>query len=243
MVANNKSWTLESFVDALVVELDKTRETLAVKAVNKPLTYSVKDMSLDLQIFPTYNGDEVKFTTAGSGEQGASKLSIQLASITDKQVRETSKKPSTKEDIKIDMIEVDQETKKELRKIGVTSVNDLENIEKKNIDIEQISSKKVNYSNLANMIQKSKRGSTPPVVKKVGLSFSNGMPLVRIEGNNLAINKQFEPVAVVNDRLSKVLDYSEKHISIMLEKPNMNGGEYALVLTLDPYCIVKLNIR
>ncbi|MCK6694033.1 MAG: hypothetical protein L6Q97_18270, partial [Thermoanaerobaculia bacterium] len=61
MPSNNKPWSLESFVDALVVELDKTRETLAVKAVNKPLPYSVKDMALDLQIFPSYDGDEVRF--------------------------------------------------------------------------------------------------------------------------------------------------------------------------------------
>lgn len=46
MAANNRAWNLESFVDALVVELDKTRETLAVKAVNRPLSYSVKDLSL-----------------------------------------------------------------------------------------------------------------------------------------------------------------------------------------------------
>ena len=43
---DNRSWKLESFVDSLVVELDKTRETLAVKSINKPLTYSVKDVSL-----------------------------------------------------------------------------------------------------------------------------------------------------------------------------------------------------
>ena len=33
----NEAWSLEAFVDSLVVELDKTRETLAVKSINKPL--------------------------------------------------------------------------------------------------------------------------------------------------------------------------------------------------------------
>ena len=32
----NATWQLEDFVDSLVVELDKTRETLAVRAINKP---------------------------------------------------------------------------------------------------------------------------------------------------------------------------------------------------------------
>jgi hypothetical protein len=81
----NKYWNLEDFVDSLVVELDKTRETLAVKAINKQLTYTVKDLAIDLNIFPTFDGDTIKFITAQPGQQGASKVNIQLGSITDQQ--------------------------------------------------------------------------------------------------------------------------------------------------------------
>ena len=87
----NAAWRLEDFVDSLVVELDKTRETLAVKAINKPLSYSVKEVALDVNAFPTYDGDAVRFTTAQPGQDGASKLTIQLGSITDQQVRATTK--------------------------------------------------------------------------------------------------------------------------------------------------------
>jgi hypothetical protein len=87
MPAENAAWQLEEFVDSLVVDLDKTRETLAVKAINKPLSYTVKEVALDLNIFPTYDGDQVTFKTAQPGEQGASKVTIQLNSITDQQVR------------------------------------------------------------------------------------------------------------------------------------------------------------
>ena len=60
-MAENAAWQLEDFVDSLVVELDKTRETLAVKAINRPLSYTVKDLELDLNIFPTFDGDRVSF--------------------------------------------------------------------------------------------------------------------------------------------------------------------------------------
>src|SRR5829696_1156624 len=99
MSNDNTGWQLEDFVDSLVVELDKTRETLAVKAINKPLSYTVKEMTLDLNIFPSYDGDRVKFITAQPGQQGASKVTIQLGSITDQQVRATTKVPSAKDDI------------------------------------------------------------------------------------------------------------------------------------------------
>src|SRR5215831_7794042 len=96
MATENTAWALEDFVDSLVVELDKTRETL-----------------------------EVKFITAQPGQQGASKVTIQLGSITDQQVRATSKVPAVKGDTKIDEIPVDKNTKKKLRKLGITSVDDL----------------------------------------------------------------------------------------------------------------------
>src|ERR1051326_6675512 len=103
MATENTAWQLEDFVDSLVVDLDKTRETLAVKAINKPLSYTVKELALDLNIFPSYDGDRVKFITAQPGQEGASKVTIQLGSITDQQVRATAKAPtSVKGDLPID---------------------------------------------------------------------------------------------------------------------------------------------
>src|SRR6188474_3228283 len=112
MATENAAWQLEEFVDSLVVELDKTRETLAVKAINKPLSYTVKEVALDLHIFPSYDGDQVTFVTAQPGQEGASKVTIQLGSITDQQVRATSKLPGLKKDINIYDIDVDKKTKK-----------------------------------------------------------------------------------------------------------------------------------
>ena len=183
----NTTWNLESFLDSLIVELDKARETLAVKAINKPLTYAVKDIALDLQIFPTYDGDNVRFITAQAGQAGASKVSIQLGSITDQQVRETSRVPVSKNDIVIDTIDgIDEGTKKKLKKIGVSSVKDLEKMEKKNVDIEKISSGEggsgINYKNLANMIEKTRRAKFPPVITKISVSKSDEGPVLAGEG-------------------------------------------------------------
>src|SRR6478672_12023569 len=154
---NNTAWALEDFVDSLVVELDKTRETLAVKAINKPLSYTVKELALDLNIFPSYDGDQVTFVTAQPGQQGASKVTIQLGSITDQQVRATTKAPGRKGDIRIDDIDVDKTTKKKLR-------------EQKNVDLQKVSDNEIDYRQLANQIQKSHRTQIPPRVEAVSLS-------------------------------------------------------------------------
>lgn len=244
MKVDNKSWNLEAFVDALVIELDKTRETLAVKSINKPVTYTVKDMSLDLQIFPTYNGDEVKFTTAQPGEQGSSKVVIQLASITDQQVRSTTRRMATKDDIKLDnMSDLDDDTKKNLRKIGVTSLKDLEEVEKRNVDVEKASPGKINYTNLANVIQKNKRNTAPPKVSKVSLSMSGEQPVLILQGENLSVASKFEPVAVINDVLARVISHSKHEVQIALDKEHLSQQTNQLVVTFDPYSVCKMSLK
>ncbi|MGI9284452.1 MAG: hypothetical protein ACR2P1_03635, partial [Pseudomonadales bacterium] len=80
---DNKSWNMESFLDSLIFELDKAQDTLSVKGLNRKLTYMVQDMNLQLQLFPEFDGETVRFTTAKPGETGASKVSFQLGSIRD----------------------------------------------------------------------------------------------------------------------------------------------------------------
>ena len=190
-MASNRPWSLEAFLDSLVLELDKVRDTLAIKAVNQPLSYAVKDLSLDLQLFPQFDGDEVKFQTAKPGEEGASKLSIQLGSITDAQIRQTSRKPTSPKDISIEEVEdIDESTKKSLRKMGVTSVKDLEKIEKKNIDLRKVGNKaKTNYNKLATVINKARRQQSPPTVNRLDINPDRNQ--LRLQGQNLSIQQSF----------------------------------------------------
>ncbi len=243
----NTTWNLEAFLDSLIVELDKARETLAVKAINKQITYAVKDIALDLQIFPTYDGDNVKFITAQAGQAGASKVSIQLGSITDQQVRETSR-VVTKNDIVIDAIDgIDEGTKKKLKKIGVNSVNDLEKMEKKNVDIEKVSSNDgssgINYKNLANLIEKTRRAKNPPIITKISVSKSDEGPFLALHGKNLSVQQSFSPVAVINDELTQVISHQPTLVKVKLKKETFKPGNNELVLTLDPYAVFKMNIE
>jgi hypothetical protein len=244
MANENTAWQLEDFVDSLVVELDKTRETLAVKAINKPLSYTVKDLALDLNIFPSYDGDRVKFITAQPGQQGASKVTIQLSSITDQQVRATTKVPGKKNDINIDEIDVDKATKKQLHKLGVNSLDDLKQIEQKNVDLQKVSDNAIDYKALANQIQKSRRGQTPPRVGAVSLSIDeNKVPYLLIQGENLAIDPRFHPVAVVNRMLAEVLSSSDKEVKLQISGEHNLSKNNEVILTFDPFAVIKVNVK
>jgi len=244
MAGENAAWQLEELVDSLVVELDKTRETLAVKAINKPLSYTVKDLALELNIFPSYDGDQVKFVTAQPGQQGASKVSIQLGSITDQQVRATTKAPTGKQDLNIDQIDVDTRTKRQLRKLGVKSVEDLQQIQKKNVDLEKVSESTIDYKRLANQIQKSRRNETPPRVRSVSLSRNeNQAPQLVLRGENLAMDRSFKPVAVINETLAEVTACNDRELTVALGAEHQLAQENELVLTFDPFAVMKINVR
>lgn len=244
MATENTAWQLEDFVDSLVVELDKTRETLAVKAINKPLSYTVKDLALDLNIFPSYDGDQVKFITAQPGQQGASKVTIQLGSITDQQVRATTKVPGAKNDINIDEIDIDKATKKQLRKLGVNSVDDLKQIEQKNVDLQKVSDNTIDYKKLANQIQKSRRGQNPPRVDSVSLSIDeNKAPYLLIQGENLAIDPRFHPVAVINQALAEVISSNDREVKLQINVEHNLSKNNEVILTFDPFAVIKVNVK
>jgi hypothetical protein len=201
-------------------------------------------MAMDINIFPTFDGDQVKFVTAQPGQTGASKVSIQLGSITDQQVRTTTRVPGQKKDITIEDIDVDKKTKKQLRKIGVTSIEDLKQVENRNVDLGKISDNEIDYSQLSNQIQKSRRGQTPPLVKAVSLSADDQQrPFLLVEGTNLAVNAQFKPVAVINNKLAEVMSHNEHQIKIQVDKSHSIGSNNELILTMDPFAIMKLNIK
>jgi hypothetical protein len=244
MAADNVAWQLEDFVDSLVVELDKTRETLAVKAINKPLSYTVKELNLDLNIFPSYDGDQIKFITAQPGQESASKVTIQLSSITDQQVRATTKIPTGKGDVKISEIDLDKKTQKKLRKLGVNSVEDLKQIEERNVDLQKVTDEDIDYSALANQIQKSRRGQNPPRVRSVSLSFDEERtPYLLIQGENLAVDPTFPPVAVVNQTLAEVLSSSDKEVKIQITGTHALAENNEVIMTFDPFAVVKMNVK
>ena len=241
---NNRPWNLEAFLDSLIVELDRARETLAVKAINKPLTYAVKDVNLEMQLFPSFDGRKVQFVTAQPGQAGASKIAIQLGSITDQQIRKTTREPVTKDDISIDVIdEIDEDTKLTLQKIGVSSVSDLEEMQRKNVDLEKVSDKKLNYSKLAGLFQKARRGSLPPRVFSASLSHEDGRTTLILDGDNLGIDQSFQPVAVVNGRLAEVEEVSRERLAVDLTDGALHEGENELVMAVDPFTVFKVNIK
>jgi hypothetical protein len=112
------------------------------------------------------------------------------------------------------------------------------------VNIEKAAGKNINYTKLINQLKTVKRNSSPPVVKSVSLALDeNKVPYLHVRGNNLAVNNHFKPVAVINEALADVTKHSASEIKIRLTEDHHISSANDLVLTLDPYAIVKLNVK
>lgn len=252
MPSTAQNWNLESFLDSLILELDKAQDTLSLKGVTRRLTYTVQDVALDLQIFPKYQDGKIRFSTAQPGDTGASKLSIQLGSITDRQIRETTKDPVGRDDISIDGIEeLDEDTRDSLRKVGVNSARDLEKLEKRNVDVDNVLKEKSgekkgkSYKDLANLINKAKRKRLPPSLSSVKAHSGDETTELTLSGEHLAMATGVGsfPLAVLNDRQVVITSASENELQLAVDNELLKDGVNKLKVALDPYALMTVDIN
>ena len=242
-----RTWSLNSFLDSLILELDRAQDTLAVKGVNRRLTYTVENLALELHLFPEFDGGEIRFATARPGETGAAKISFNLGSITDRQIKEVTNEPLTAEDVAITDVEgLDDEAKSTLRKMGVTSTKDIERMQRKNIDLGKVSENKVDYTRLANVINRAKRRVNAPTVVRASLSVdAEGSQVLAIEGNNLAMASAAGdfPLAFLNDRPVPVLSASSRELRLSVTPEQVGGRRNELRVLLDPFAVMTMELR
>lgn len=246
-----KPWNLEQFLDSLILELDKAQDTLSLKGLTRKLTYTVKDVGLDLNIFPVLEEGKVKFHMAKPDETGGSRISFQLGSITDRQIREHANEPPRKDDISLDDLEeVGEEVKESLRKVGVHSTRDLEKLDKRNVNLEEVVKNKTNnekhldYSNLANLINKARRRKLSPQMSHLQVADKADEIELRIQGKNFVLQQSSDyPAATVNNQRADIVHADAKELRLKVRKEILKNGNNSLAVALDPYAVVNVNLQ
>lgn len=246
-----KPWDLEQFLDSLILELDKAQDTLSLKGLTRKLTYTVKDVGLDLNIFPVLEKGKVKFHMARPDEAGGSRISFQLGSITDRQIREHANELPKRGDITLDDLdEVDEEMKDSLRKVGIHSSRDLEKLDKRNVNLEELVKNKTNngsnldYSNLANLINKARRRKLSPQMSHLQVADSADVIELRIQGKNFVLQQSSDyPAATVNNHRADIVHADAKELRLKVRKEILKSGNNSLAVALDPYAVVNVNLQ
>lgn len=245
MAPRNHSWNLKSFMDSLIVELDRAQDVLAVKGLTRPVTYTVKDVDVDLRCFPMYDGRQVRFLTARPGEDGSSALRFSLGSISAGTIRDSTAALPEADDVQIDTLDdLDDDAKDALASVGVRNSRDLDRVVARGVDLKSaIGSKAPDYSDLAALITKANRKRIAPRVSAAQLSVEGGSLVLHVAGENLAMAAEpGYPYVLLDGREREVRQATPERITLDASGFRPGPGTTRLSMALDPFTVVTMEL-
>lgn len=129
MTERRESFLVQDFLEAITAQLDRTQDALRLKSVNRPLTYAVKEFSMDLQVFVELDGGgQVRLRPSASGEQGASMLRIAFTTITRPMVEENTITLAETSSPSLDELGLSGDERKQLERVGVRNAAQLQRL-------------------------------------------------------------------------------------------------------------------
>jgi hypothetical protein len=242
----NRSWNLKSFMDSLIVELDRAQDALGVKGLTRPVTYTVKDVDVDLRCFPQFDGRQVSFMTAQPGEDGSSSLRFSLGSISAGAIRDSAPPPPEADDVTIDGLDdLDDDAKEALATVGVRTGRDLQRIAGRGVDLKSATGNKApDYSDLAALITKAHRRRIAPVVDSAQLSVEDRNLVLHVDGSNLAVaSSRGFPYALLDGDPRPVREAGPDRVSLDVPGYRPTGRPSRLTLALDPLTVITMELQ
>lgn len=123
------SFLVEDFINAITTQLDRVQDSLRLKAVNRPLTYALKDIALDLQVFVDVDPQgNVRFRSGGPNEAGASTIRLGFTTITRPMIEENTVSLAMTRSPQLDELGLDEDEKRRLEQYGVRNAAQLQNL-------------------------------------------------------------------------------------------------------------------
>jgi hypothetical protein len=252
MSGHESTVPIEEFIKALTTQLDHAQTAMAVKAKNLdlPLTFAVKDLSLDLRAHVEVVRSEVRIRPAGPGDKDTSLVKLSLTTITKPMIEENAlplsvddADPSIKEAVGDDLSDEEQ---RRLEWAGVRTVGQLRRVRESGAErtLERVASLPVDR--LRRALQ---RASTPFIANVSTEAAPRGgddgpaVPLLRIRGHNLMersaprVTIAGDPVRVMRASPREVLVAPEAHQlsgTLRLETDGPSSGAVAFELGEEP---------
>ncbi|NUP09124.1 MAG: hypothetical protein HOW73_23995 [Polyangiaceae bacterium] len=123
-------FNVEDFVQSILSQLDRVQDALRLKAVNRPLTYALKDISLDFHVFAELDPQgNVRFRPASSNESGASTLKLGFTTITRPMIEENTVSLAATRSPRIDELGLSPDEVKRLESVGVRTAAQLNRLQ------------------------------------------------------------------------------------------------------------------
>lgn len=120
------AFLVEDFLEAITSQLDRTQDALRLKAVNRPLTYAIRDFSMDLKVFVEMGPDgQVRFRATGPNEEGASVVQVGFTTVTRPMIDENTVSLSAVRSPSLDELGLGDDERRRLERLGVRNAAQL----------------------------------------------------------------------------------------------------------------------
>jgi hypothetical protein len=126
---------LENFIQAVQSQLDKAQSAMAMKArnLNLPLTFAIKDITLDLRAHVEFSRNEIRIRPAGANDTQASLFHLVFAAITRPMIEENATAladdPNDRQIGDLQDGSLTEENRRQLEWIGVRTVDKLKELD------------------------------------------------------------------------------------------------------------------
>jgi hypothetical protein len=209
MTADTGALPLQHFIQAVQSQLDNAQTAMAVKArnLNLPLTFAIKDVTLDLRAHVEVAQSEIRIRPAGANDKDASVFHLVFTAITRPAIEENAVALSEDaDDQSIDELhdELSDEDRRKLEWVGVRTVSKLREIEQQGGSRTVGRVTNLPIDRLRNALARASRPLVEHVLPVERPGDDPDMPpLIRVRGRNLQaggrsrITVGGRPVAVV----------------------------------------------
>jgi hypothetical protein len=227
---NDHSVPLEVFIQALTSQLDRAQDALRLKVnAQRPLTFAVKDLTLELRSQLEMSGSVVRIRPAAANETQASMVHFSLTTITRPTIEENTvqlaadpDEPTLKEVLGPDMTDEERDdAQRRLEWAGIHTVSQLRELQRRNSPevLERVTQLPVQRLRLA--LSKAAQPRVTRILRdrmaqggngNGGHAAQPGTPLLRIRGNNLM--RERPPEVRIRGERVPVLQASEREILV-----------------------------
>jgi len=246
--AGEAAMPLENFIKAVQSQLDKAQTAMTLKArnLNMPLTFAIKDITLDLRAHVEFAKSEIRIRPAGSTDAEASVFHLVFAAITRPMIEENSVALSADdpEDPSIDEMQGDdlsEDDRRQLEWIGVHTVGQLrDNIEARGAGK---TVQRVTGLPMTRLRAALERASAPRVEHVTAVEHQEGAaepPLIRLRGRNLLGGGQ-RPRVMLNGEAMAVVSASDREL-LLAPQPHQWIGELAVIPSSGPAAAMAFDL-
>lgn len=220
---------IEDFLEAITAQLDKTQDSLRLKAVNRPLTFALKDFHIDLSVFVEMDRDGlVRLRPSGPNESGASLMKVGFTTITRPMIEENTIAMELAQSPSLEEAGLAPEESKQLERLGVRNMAQLERLSSRTdensvsrfsgVDVGrlrqalQVGRPRIDYVQIGSRnrqtpINRHSDSETPTV------SMRPGQSRLRLRGNRLSDRGQ-SPIVRLDGTDLPISAFSQSHIDI-----------------------------